>query len=119
MQQKISCYVFIVTETLLNAVQDIYKKLVRSSDGEKFYSTFYSQIVLTASTNFPNLEEPLCTLLATKLADKLFYYKKPQQLPSNKPSPVTEKEMGGLQYLSGYVVRKFLKKAKNKSQVSV
>ena len=35
---------FFVTETLLNAVQDIYKKLVRSSDGEKFYSTFYGNV---------------------------------------------------------------------------
>ena len=56
----------------------------------------------------------MCTLLATKTGDNLFcYFKKPIQFAHEEPIPISEKEIGGLQYLAGYVVKKLLKRVKN------
>ena len=41
------------------------------------------------------------------------YFKRPQQLAQGKPEAISDKEMRGLQYLPGYVVHKFLRKARN------
>jgi hypothetical protein len=55
--------------------------------------------------------------MATKLCDKIFhFFKRPAQFPVEAPEPITQKELGGLQYLSGYVVRKLLKKVKNNAK---
>eukprot|EP00794_Sanderia_malayensis_P012423 gene12423-13708_t len=45
--------------------------------------------------------QPLCSLFAKRLGDKLFANaKKPVQGPTEKPPPITSKGMGGLQFLS-------------------
>ena len=103
-----------VNDNLLKEIQKIYKQLSCSSNAEHFYSSYFSTIVIFAELYFVNLQKPMSTLLATKLADKiLFHFKKPQEVAITTPLPITEKEMGGLKYLSGYVIRKFLKQAKN------
>ena len=49
-----------------------------------------------------------------KLGDRILnYFKKPQQLAQERPKAISDKELGGLQYLSGYVIYKFLKKTRN------
>ena len=57
---------------------------------------------------------PLCTLLVIKTGDNIFcYFKRSIQFAHEEPTPISEKEMSGLQYLAGYVVKKLLKRAKN------
>ena len=53
--------------------------------------------------------------MATKLADKVFYcFKHPKQPAITENSPeLTEKEMDALQYLAGYVIKKFINKAQH------
>ena len=99
------------SEDLLQMLNQIYNALLKTKDGDGFYSSFYSIVVLNASKYLPELERPTSTLLAQKLADKLFNHFKPKEIPDVDIPPVTEKEMGGLQYLAGYVVKKMLKKA--------
>ena len=85
--------------------------MLKTKDGDGFYSSFYSIIVLNASNYLPELGRPASTLLAQKLADKLFnHFKHPKEIAGVEVPPVTEKEIGGLQYLAGYVVKKMLKK---------
>ena len=51
---------------------------------------------------------------ATKTGDHLFcYFKRPIQFAHEEPAPISEKEMSGLQYLAGCVVKKNLKLEKN------
>ena len=116
-RNKLKEYEFVLTESLLFKVMGIYKALKKTCSGENFYSNFYSSIVIDAESYFPGLVKPLCTLFATKLADKIFNFfnRPPLQVSATQPPTITEKEMDGLQYLAGYVVRKFLKKAKNHS----
>ena len=65
---------------------------MKTKDGEEFYSSFYNIIVLNASMYLAELQRPASTLLAQKLAVKLFHhFKKLQNIPH---VPVTDKEMG-------------------------
>ena len=99
---------------MFNKVRETYDNLSNSNNAEKFYSSFYSTIVVKADMYLPNLPKPNCTLLATALAEKLYsYFKRSPKTVIVKPKEITEKEIGGIQYLAGYVIRKFLKKAKN------
>ena len=101
LRENISKYTFLPSETMISEVSTIMKKLQKSR------ASFYSNIVLYAEKHFLNLQKPACTLLATNVADKIFSFcKNPPQFPHKAPPKITEKEMGGLQYWAGYVVRK-------------
>ena len=92
---------------LLETINIAYNKLTTTNDGEAFYSLFYSTVILKSSTYLSPLESPYSTLLAQKLADKIFYhYKQPQEQSVTKSTPINDKEIGALQYLAGYVVKK-------------
>ena len=103
------------SEHLLGELKIAFAILKKYADDEKFYSFFYGKIVINAGTLIPDLPPPMCTLMAKKLGDNvLHYFKKQKQLPCQKPhSPISAKEMDGLQYLAGYVVSRFLKRIKN------
>lgn len=101
---------------LIAEIDMICKKLLKTWNAEEYYSSFYANIVMYAST-FLNLEMPMSTLMMKKLAEKLFYkYKCPKQTAMPQPEGITDREIGGLQYLCGYIVHKFIKKTKNSPQ---
>ena len=53
----------------------------------------------------------MCTLLATRLADKLLAnFKKPSKVQNAPSKPITEREIDALQYLSGYVIHALVRK---------
>ena len=105
-----------LTDSLYTTVRKLYEELTDTSNCEKFYARFYTEVVANADVHFPGLGKPNCTLLATSLADKvLSFYKKPAESVLDAPKAITQDEKGALQYLAGYVVRKFLKKAKNEN----
>ena len=55
----------------------------------------------------------MATLVTKRLADKLLHHAKgPTELPQEQPAVISCRELSGLQYLAGYVVYKFMKKAK-------
>ena len=89
----------------------------KKHDAEYFYSNYFSTIVKESEKYFLNIEKSASTLLASRLADKLFsFFKTPQDKLVNseiKPKPINQRELDGLQYLSGYVIRTLLKRAKN------
>eukprot|EP00794_Sanderia_malayensis_P015523 gene15523-17106_t len=70
-----------------------------------------------ASTFFPDLQHQCQHYLPRSLETTFcFFFKKQKQLPCPKScDPISTKEIGGLQYLAGYVVMKFLKKTRNSS----
>ena len=43
----------------------------------------------------------------------LSYFERPQQIAQERPEAISHKELDGLQYLSAYIVHKFLKRARN------
>ena len=65
---------------------------------------------MDAKKYFCSLDFPMCTLLATKLADKILaHYSRPADYKT-VVKPLTERDMQALQYLSGYVIRSLVKK---------
>ncbi|XP_065055178.1 uncharacterized protein LOC135683755 [Rhopilema esculentum] len=85
-------------------------RLWKNSDAEKFYSEYYGSVVMNAEKFFPNLPFPGCTLVATKLADKIVSHFKTPAKQIAVPKKITEQEMFSLQYLAGYVVHSVVKK---------
>ena len=103
-----------ISENLLESINIVYNKLTTTSDGEAFYLLFYSKVILKSSTYFCPLESPYSTLLAQKLADKIFYHcKQPKEQSITKSTPTNDKEIGALQYLAGYLVKKIKLKTLN------
>mgnify|MGYP002260120727 FL=1 len=105
------------TEEFLN-LQTIFKCLVKKTDAEKFYSMFYSTLPIKSTSYFAGLSRNAATLLSTKLADHMLSYSKKQECTNSSASSakLTEKEMAGLQYIVGYVLRKLHRKhAQSKS----
>ena len=81
-----------------------------------FYASYFSKIVINANIYF-QLSGPECTLFAKTLADKILchFSKTNSGEPVESFKPISEREMGGLQYLAGYVLRK-LKSAAQKNK---
>lgn len=99
---------------LLPEVKGLLKSLSKKGDAEKYYQDYYSKIVYKANLFFPSLEKPYSTLLAKRIGDKvLSFFKCPAAGPINRPLEISTKELGSLQYLAGYVVKKILRKIKN------
>ena len=68
--------------------------------------------MISSSSYFKGLRPQLCTLVATRLADKVlhFSHNEPNSTKLSHTNPISERENNGLQYLAGYVVFKLLKK---------
>jgi len=103
-----------VSFNLLKEVQKHFDKLSRKGDAEKFLKNYYTSVVLYSDVFFQGIGKPYSTLFAKKLGDKLIgYYKKPMASPAPKPLEISQRELGSLQYISGYVITKLLKKTRN------
>ena len=78
-----------------------------------FYSNFHTKIVDNGQ-NFFNMEYALAGIVTTKLKDVLFCFltKEKKDAEAVHKRNISDAEKDGLQYLSGYVVRKILKNAK-------
>ena len=97
-------------------VNPIYDRLATDSDGEKFQAAFYSVVVRYGAKYVKNVPSPVANLVMKKFSDKLFHH-----FSQNVGSPasvisdvIPNDEKEGLQYLSGYVVRKLLKTSEQK-----
>ena len=97
---------------LLLHIKNIQEKYIKKCDADEYYSVFYSDIVISCSSNFKGLRPQLCTLVATHLVDKVlhFSHKEPNSTKLSYTNPISDREHNGLQYLAGYVVFKLLKK---------
>ena len=95
-----------------NQLQTAYKHLAKSGNLEKFYATYYSTVVLKATSYFTGLSRNCATLLATKIGDRLVSYSKEKIATSNAELNVsfTDREIASLQYIGGYVLHKLYSK---------
>ena len=115
--------IFYNYKNAVNVSKDLNTKVVetlvqfeKKYNAEYFYSNYFSTIVKESENYFLNIEKSASTLLASRLADKLFsFFRTPQDELVNseiKPKPINQRELDGLQCLSGYVIRTLLKRAK-------
>ena len=75
---------------------------------------YFTAVILKSSTYHGPLESPYSPLFAQMLADKIFYHQKqPKEQSITKSTLINDKEIGDLQYLAGYVLKKIKLKALN------
>ena len=103
---------------LWRAFKKPYDKLLRNNDAEKFYSYCYSQIVYKSQEYLPDYPEDMSTIILSKMTDKLLLKSKKKEEDSQQPSEtesinLSDNEIHGLCYISGYIMHKLHKKMKN------
>ena len=94
-------------------LKTLYDDFLKSGNLEKFYSKYYATVPMKSTRFFRGLSRNAATLLSTKVADSLVAFsKKQREKPekTNSITPLTEREIAGLQYLGGYVLHKLHKK---------
>ena len=102
-------------------IEDLYKRLIKSGNAERFYSCFYSTIALNAVKYFKGLSRNAATLLSTKVADCMLAHSKEKIESIYTCTPLTklsDEEKAGLQYIGGYVLHKLHTKHAGKSSES-
>ena len=115
-RKKISSYdVANLGTSLVNEVSKIFKELKKSGDPDEFYSSYYASIAMNAGLYFPNLQQPACTTFAMKLADKLLASVNDGRTDTSEEFEevdlnLTDMELGGLQYLCGYIIKNLTRK---------
>ena len=96
-------------------LKPIVDEFMKKLDINKFQRLYYAKIVLTAETYFTNLNKRIRTLFAKTLGDKIWCHFSKKDEPIQSVKPISEREMGVLQYLAGYVIRKLILTAKKKN----
>ena len=108
------------TPLFLADTKIIVEAFMNRNDADTFYASYFSKIVINANFYF-QLSGPECTLFAKTLGDKILcnFSKTNSGEPVESFKPISEREMGGLQYLAGYVLRKLKSAAqKNKNRTA-
>jgi len=107
-------YSCMMNERLFYDTRKVFEKLDKSGNSERFYADYFSLIASKPAVYFPDLKHQMATLLSMRLADNLLaFYRSPEQSAQDPPNPLTKPEIDALEYLSGYVVFKMLKKMRN------
>ena len=94
-------------------LKTLYDDFLKNGNLEKFYSKHYATVPMKSTRFFRGLSRNAATLLSTKVADSLVAFSKKQREnpeKTNSITPLTEREIAGLQYLGGYVLHKLHKK---------
>ena len=96
-----------------NEITKICRKFQEKKNPEKFVSSFLVEITSKVILFFPKYSQVSSSTLMMQLGEDIFCYMKKPESIEKTPTPISEKEMGGLNYLAGYVIRKLLKKTRN------
>lgn len=101
---------------LFEEVYKICKDFNKNRNATEFFTSYYANVVANASRFFSSLPHASSTTLAIQLGETILCHltEKSKNIAKPKPSPITDREIDGLQYLSGYVIHKLLKKTKAK-----
>ena len=102
---------------LFEEIHKISKDFNKNRNAAQFFTSYYANVVSNVSNFFSNLPHASSTTLAIQLGETVLCHltEKPEKPNNNPSSPITDREVDGLQYLSGYVIHKLLKKTKAKS----
>lgn len=111
-------------ESDLDRIIESCEHLCYKGNIEEFYSYFFGNIVRNSHIIFPHiLHKHFSTLLCSKLADYIVTFYKDtvtsKDFPENYENidapdiTIGERELGGLQYLGGYIIHKLHKKLCN------
>ena len=96
-----------------------FEKLLQNKDAEKFYCFCYTNIILKSNKYLPQISEDMATIIISKVTDRLLLKSKSgnENLPdldkTDTAQELSEKEIHGLCYITGYILHKLFIKMKN------
>ena len=95
-----------------------FEKLLQNKDAEKFYCFCYTNIILKSNKYFPQISEYMATIIISKVTRLLLKSKSGNEnLPdldkTDTAQDLSEKEIHGLCYITGYILHKLFTKMKN------
>ena len=96
-----------------------FEKLIQNKDAEKFYCFCYTNIILKSHKYLPQISEDMATIIISKVTDRLLLKSKSgnENLPdldkTDTAQELSEKEIQGLCYITGYILHKLFTKMKN------
>ena len=100
---------------LFEEIYKICKDFNKNRNATQFFASYYANVASKSSIFFSNLPRASSTTLAIQLGETvLCHLTEKNSIDKPNPSPITDREVDGLQYLSGYVIHKLLKKTKAK-----
>ena len=78
-----------------------------------FFSTYYGHVVQRGKEIFPDLKESTSKLILIKLGDLILlrHQNFEKSIVEDKCYNLSDRQLAGLQYLSGYIMQKLYKKA--------
>ena len=86
------------------------KDFLENKDPDKFFSSYFSSITAMAGSFLPNYPSVSSTIVMMQLGELIFAKLNKIEMMKRLPTPISEKEMDGLNYLAGYVIQKLMKK---------
>ena len=96
-----------------------FEKLLQNKDAEKYYCFCYTNTILKSSKYLPQISEDMATIIISKVTDRLLLKSKSgnENLPdldkTDKAQDLSENEIHGLCYITGYILHKLFTKRKN------
>ena len=97
---------------LLEEISKICKDFLENKNPEKFFFELLHNIIARAETFFPNYPSVSSTTVMMQLCEVIFVKLNKTEVAERIPTPISEKEMDGLNYLAGYIIQKLMKKMK-------
>ena len=96
-----------------------FEKLRQNKDAEKFYYFCYTNIIIKLNKYLPQISEDMATIIINKVTGRLLLKSKsgkenfPDLDKTDIAQDLSEKEIHGLCYFTGYILHKLFTKMKN------
>ena len=97
---------------LFEVINKICQDFLENKDPDKFFSSYFSSVTTMAGSFLPNYPSAPSTIMMMQLGEVIFAKLNKIEGMKRLPTPISEKEMDGLNYLAGYVIQKSMKKFK-------
>ena len=97
---------------LFAVINKMCQDFLENKDPDKFFSSYFSNVTAMAGSFLPNYPSASSTIVMMQLGEVIFAKLNKIEVMKRLPTPISEKEMDGLNYLAGYVIQKLVKKFK-------
>lgn len=105
---------FVPTDTCLNNITQ-YLNSVKMKNIELLYNRLFQDVMVNSKRFFPRISWKSAVIMATKFTQVVISSKNSQKIEKDiTTKSLNEKEIAGMQYLGGYVLRKVFYKLKEK-----
>ena len=108
---------FVEIDLLWTKVDEIYMDFYGSGNAEELYTIMFCDVIINAENLLPGININVSSLVLKKLVDEMLALRKSMITDTygetNYSVELSDKELGTLSHIGGYVLRNIYKKIKN------